>query len=164
LASNPAILTQFKTFIETTRALTVQTNGAIQLLITQLDLQIILASEFIAPFTSAISLTKGQLGAFGFDQFKSCPPAQAIRDFSTKITKTLKDKVADQTGEAAGKTGKIVGGIKKAVEIVRMIEFEIFEKNRQIQSLKAKVNQIAAINKLFDAIIDAIDAQFSVTP
>lgn len=149
LAQTPAILSAFVTFLQGAKALIDLQISLIELLILQLDIENQIINAILQPYKAFRAQLDGQLAQLPLAAFDSCPPIKTIEDF-------VRDGFNDFTSNTPP-----LNKIKSINEWIKRKEFEYAHRQSYIQKLAAKVEELKAIETMFDALIQAINAQFS---
>jgi len=159
LSKNLSALAQFKSLLNGLIITASESVAVLNVIIAQLETANSLANTLLQSFKSAASAAVNSLHLFPFgdDAYLHCPPIQAVKDY---ITKQL--PVPDASSLLPGNAKKFVKKYKQATQAFKELEYRIFRNERKIIKLKKKIAEIEVSILAWQAIVDAIGAQFGV--
>jgi len=135
LAKNPALLSQFTSFLNGLLSTATATLTAVQLLVNQLNLLNQLTSSAISLYRGAASkVTGGNFGGqYPFKEFADCPPVQFV-------VKTIKKLIPKPSMPSALSNNKYVKGYNSYKNKIKRLEFEIRRRVKQVEKLTALID------------------------
>jgi len=149
LASNPAVIAQFRTFLFNLKALAAAQVAALDIFIAQLERLNGTAQSFINLIRGLGTQAASQLAPFDFAAFNTCPAVAFIKEETKKFLPTIP-------------------GISKfknklpALAWIKRKEQEVRGRTNYIDILKARRDEIKVYEEVWNGIIDAIDDQFTI--
>jgi hypothetical protein len=148
LAQNPIILASFKTLLQTLITFVNLQVETLQLFVDTLLLQIDILTPLIQEYQVVKTQLASELSQFGISKFTACPPILYIQNAMTA-----------QAGSTSV-LGKFFQNVRNMDAFITGLQFKVVKLKNQIQQINAYIAELNASTVIFQAIINAIDAQY----
>ena len=148
LAQNPVILATFKNLLQTLIVFIELQVKTLQLFVNTLLLQIDIITPIIQEYQAVKAQLASELSQFGVDKFTACPPILYIQ--------------RAMTAQASGTSvlGKVFAGVRNMDAYIMGLQFKVIKLKEQVAKINAYIAELNVTTIIFQAIIDAIDAQY----
>lgn len=159
LAARPEVLRQFKTLLQNLIVIASASLSSLQLVVAQLETATGVVEHFIRIFKNAQAQTLSSISPFPFSNnaFANCPPIQYVKK---SITNALPKP--DPASLLPGNAKKVAKKYKQATQSIKEMEYRVFKYRLRINELKTAIETIRLSILGWQAIVDAIGAQFGV--
>jgi hypothetical protein len=148
LAQNPIILATFKSFLQTLITFINLQVETLQLFVDTLLLQIDIITPIIQEYLVIKTQLASELSQFGISKFTACPPILYIQNA--------------MTSQASGTSllGKAFQGVRSMDAYITRLQLKVIKLKNQISRINAYIAELKATTIIFQAIINAINAQY----
>src|ERR1035437_2582824 len=144
LAATPTVLASFRALLLSLMTFVDLQVATLELLVSQLDVITTVANALIQPYRALKAQIESELNQFNFDAFQDCPIVQQVRE-----------SILSQSPSIPG-----VSTIRNIDGKIMQAEYELLQWQKQVARLNAQIEKLKVSKLLFQAIIDAIDAQY----
>lgn len=144
LAATPTVLASFRSLLLTLMTFIDLAVAAIELLVSQLDIITTVANDLIQPYLALRAQMASELNQFGFGAFPDCP---LIQDVKSVIMSQVP-------------SNPLMSKIRNIEGYIAQTQYELLQWQKQVAALNAQIEKLKVSKLLFQALIDAIDAQW----
>jgi hypothetical protein len=159
LSTITGALEQFKTMLNALIITAGESVAALNIIIAQLETANSILQTLVNAFDSAKNAAESKLQFFPFadSRWDNCPPVHAIKQ--AVISHIPKP---DPSSILPGNAAKYAKKYKQATQAYKELKYRLYRNQKQIDQLKQKVNQLQQSIVAWQAVVDAIAAQFGV--